>query len=453
MPLFKSEFGKNVFTLIKGATIAQFLPIAFTPLFTRLFSPEEFGVFALYMSFITFLAVISTGRYEQAVVLPKTSEEAINVLVGAFVILIGFTVFLYLLLLLLYDHISTWIQTPSLDFWLWMLPLGVMFTGGYRILTFWSNRHRRFTRTSSSVVTQSVIRVIVQTVGGFGIHSIQLKIKGFSGFIKQIFAEGYKSPTGTNFSAVSYLVGSYIVGIFFGFLVLLFPLTTRDRHLFAAVNKTEIKKQLKRYEKFPKINMFHAMSDEFKNIGVNSTILYLFSDKILGFFSMTTRILRGPLNVIGNSFGQVFFQKAAELHANEKSLEPLMKSTLKKMFFIALPIFGIVFLFGPVLFEFVLGEKWRIAGQFVQYLTPWLMLNFIIGPVLQVAVIFNKQEQYFIISLIHNIVIIGSIFVGGYVYNDLLAGFVFLSCFQVVFYLLVLRWVFKLVQSEAQKFT
>ena len=452
MRLFKSEFGKNVFTLMKGATIAQFLPIAFTPLLTRMFSPEEFGVFALYMSFITFLAVISTGRYEQAVVLPKTSQEAINVLVGAFIILISFTLLLYLILFAFHGTIAAWIKTPSLDFWLWLLPLAVMFTGGYRILTFWSNRHRRFAGTSASVVTQSVIRVLVQTLGGFKLNALAIKLKGFGGFIKGIFAESFKSPTGTNFASVSYLVGSYILGIFLGFLVLIFPLTTRDRHLFKSVSKAEIKTQLKRYEKFPKINMFHAMSDEFKNIGVNSTILYLFSDKTLGFFSMTTRILRGPLNVIGNSFGQVFFQKAAELNANEKSLEPLMKSTLKKMFFIALPIFGTVFLFGPVLFEFVLGEKWRVAGQFAQFLTPWLMLNFIIGPVLQVSVIFNKQEQYFVVSLIHNIVIIGSIFVGGYVFNDLLTGFIFLSCFQVVFYLLVLRWIFRLVDSEAKKF-
>jgi len=48
----KSEFAKNVLTLMTGTTIAQAIPIAISPILTRIYTPEDFGVFALNILFI-----------------------------------------------------------------------------------------------------------------------------------------------------------------------------------------------------------------------------------------------------------------------------------------------------------------------------------------------------------------------------------------------------------------
>ena len=45
-----------------GTTIAQAIPIAISPILTRIYIPEDFGVFALYMSLAFILSVIATGR-------------------------------------------------------------------------------------------------------------------------------------------------------------------------------------------------------------------------------------------------------------------------------------------------------------------------------------------------------------------------------------------------------
>ena len=72
----KSEFGRNVLTLMTGTTIAQAIPIAISPILTRIYTPEDFGVFALYISISTIFAVIVTGRYELAIMLPKKNKDA-----------------------------------------------------------------------------------------------------------------------------------------------------------------------------------------------------------------------------------------------------------------------------------------------------------------------------------------------------------------------------------------
>ena len=76
--LLKSEFSRNVMTLLTGSVIAQFIPLLLTPILSRLFSPEEFGLFAFYISIITLFSAIATGRYELAILLPKDDKKAIN---------------------------------------------------------------------------------------------------------------------------------------------------------------------------------------------------------------------------------------------------------------------------------------------------------------------------------------------------------------------------------------
>ena len=68
---FKSEFNFNVFTLMVGSTLAQAIPIAITPILTRLYTPEDFGVLALFIAITSILGSVVNGRYEQAIILPK----------------------------------------------------------------------------------------------------------------------------------------------------------------------------------------------------------------------------------------------------------------------------------------------------------------------------------------------------------------------------------------------
>ncbi len=69
--IIKNKSSRNILTLMTGSTIAQAIPIAISPILTRLYTPEDFGVLALFTSLVTIFSVISTGRYEFAIMLPK----------------------------------------------------------------------------------------------------------------------------------------------------------------------------------------------------------------------------------------------------------------------------------------------------------------------------------------------------------------------------------------------
>jgi O-antigen/teichoic acid export membrane protein len=66
----KSRFARNVAVVSAGSAVGQGLLIVSAPVLTRLYTPADFGVLAVYVSILSILAVAATLRYEMAITLP-----------------------------------------------------------------------------------------------------------------------------------------------------------------------------------------------------------------------------------------------------------------------------------------------------------------------------------------------------------------------------------------------
>ena len=75
-PIIQSEFAINAITLISGTALSQFITVLITPFITRLYTPEDMGQWSLFMAVVNLIIPCSAGSYEQSVVLPKTDDEA-----------------------------------------------------------------------------------------------------------------------------------------------------------------------------------------------------------------------------------------------------------------------------------------------------------------------------------------------------------------------------------------
>lgn len=71
-----NNFLRSILVLMTGTAMSQLIPIIASPLLTRIFSPENFGSFAFYLSIITIASTVVTGKYEQAIPLPKSNRSA-----------------------------------------------------------------------------------------------------------------------------------------------------------------------------------------------------------------------------------------------------------------------------------------------------------------------------------------------------------------------------------------
>ena len=68
-----------------GTSLAQAIPIIISPILTRIYTPEDFGLLALFLSITNIIGSVANGRYELAIMLPKEDEDAINIAALGFV--------------------------------------------------------------------------------------------------------------------------------------------------------------------------------------------------------------------------------------------------------------------------------------------------------------------------------------------------------------------------------
>jgi O-antigen/teichoic acid export membrane protein len=411
----KSEFSRNVLTLMTGTTIAQVIPIAISPILTRIYSPEDFGVFALYIGMASLFIIVATARYEIAIVLPDKDSEAINIFALSISITIILTILTFVVILFFNDNILNILKAKKLGNLIFLIPLSIFVAGIFQSLNYWANRKKYFKSISISQISQSI------TIG-----SLQVAI-------------GY-------FNVGSGLIFGNIIGRVIAMIVLLKKFLQNDKKYLTDISKKMMIVQMKRYKDFPLINSIHAFSDTVRTSGSSMLISSFFGSSILGLYALAVRVLQVPISIIGSALGQVLYQKFTTIHNEKRKLMPYVIKTEIYLLVIAIPMFTILYYIAPSLFGFVFGEKWRVAGEYTQILTPYLFMNFLVSPISNLPIIMERQQDIFYISLFGNILFL-SIFI---IFHNLeiKTVFLFLSITQVIFYIYVMWWYFSIIRNN-----
>lgn len=379
-----------------GTTIAQAIPIAISPILTRIYSPQDFGVFALFLAVVGFFSVVSSARYEQAILLPKEDEDAINIFALGFLINIFISIFLFLVVAIFHEEITNLFNNKEIGIWLWFAPLTIFFIGLFNLLTYWNNRKKHYANITKATIIKSIILAISQIV------------------------------IGTIKSGAAGLVGGQILSSIFSNMRLAKALLN-NKKLLKAISKESIIDQAKKYIDFPKFQAPHAMLN---NLSSNlPTFLFsaFFSIGIVGFYSLATRIVFAPLGILSNASAKVYNQRVSELYNNHEDAYGFtvrfLKSLAKK---IILPLV-VIGLFAPMIFAFVFGESWREAGVYTQILIPWMTLNLLASTISFIPSLVGMQKKAFVLSVIQLFLVSIAFVFGIYFHNIYLALFLF--CF------------------------
>lgn len=401
-----------------GTSIAQALPILFSPVLSRLYTPEAFGTFALFLSMATSLSVISTGRYELAIVLPREEKEAWHVVVLAGGMVVGFSGLILILLEMGKQPLASMLKNPEIEHWFPWVSFSVLFLGFFQIFNYWANRRHLYSQMAIARVVQSGVMVGVALVWGI-IHP------GSGGLI------------------IGSLFGQLIGVIYFASVSMDFSQN------FLSLQISELFRQAKRYIKFPTLNSLHALIDILQLNGIVFLISSFFGKTVLGHYSLTMRALRSPVSLLGTSIAQVFYQRSSQAYGQGKALYPLVQKTITRLFFLGFPVFLFLFLIAPSLFSLVFGTVWREAGVYAKLLSPWLFVNFVYSPVSQVPLILNKQGTNLLLGLGYNVLIVGLLWVG-YQYQNIRLAFTLMGVVLSFYLTLMLLWVLS-ISKRSQK--
>lgn len=408
---FKSGFIKNVLILSSGALIGQIIVVLASPLLTRLYSVESFGYLSVFTSISTILALLSTGRYELAIVLPKSNSKALKLI--KLILCIGLVIsLLYLILITLFKDVIR-INDPTKflnDNSAYILPIYVFFISLLSILTYWNQRKKTYKRITTANAVHSIVNTIISLILGF------------------ILIEN---------GMIIGLLGSVIFTVIFYLL--------HDKRLIKKVlNIKGIKSVAKEYESFPQ---YMILSDLSLNTNQQLTpILFssFYDSEIVGHYSLANRMLRLPNIIVTGSIANVFRNDAIDELRIKNNCKGLYVSTFKKLFLLSFPIYLTIFIVSPFIFKFIFGENWGITGEFGRIISTYLFVEFMANPLNTLFYVRNQQKKLMIIQTINLIMSIIMIAVGAFLFKDPRISLVLYSGNAILFNLLLLYSSYKL---------
>ena len=403
-----------------GTAIAQLITFASSPLLTRLFSPSDYAAFAIFFSLNSTISVVASARYNLAIPLPEKDADAINLLQLSVLIAV-FVSLLSLLGIVVYSFCFSY-KSEYFSNWFYLLPVSIFSWGSYSVFNYWSTRNKTYTNNSIGRITSAIVTALVSIIAGY----LCMDTKG--------------------------LIIGLVCGQTFAFLFLLITSLKNNNKLFSKFDWEKIKSVAYKYKSFLSVNSPHALVDSLQANGIVFLLSYYFFDAVVSWYFLAFRILKAPVYLIGSAFAQVFYQRVAVAKNKGENPQALILNIYKKLFLIGLPGFFILFLFTPQIFSFVYGNKWTAAGEIAQILIPWLFLNFIISPVSGLPLIYNKQKQAFILTIIDLSLRILALIIGG-MYGSYKLSFLIISIFCSGLALFTMWWYYSLAvpENELQK--
>jgi len=349
--LKRSGYAVSVLTLASGTTIAQALPIAVAPILTRLYSPADFGLLAIYMSVASIVGTAATWRYELAVILPKQDEDANVLVIISFLASVITGLLALLIIILWHSNIAVLLGNKRIEPWLYFIPASIFLMGIYNALNYWLNRHELYSQMSFS----RIIRSSAGSGTNIGLGCLKIGVGG--------------------------LIAGNLTGRFTTTCVLAKYFLKSGAYKGNLTNLKKIMRLAKRYLNHP----IHLMPSHFiGSVAVQLPVLIIsgsFGAAVTGFYSLAQRMISMPSSLIANAIGDVYRQKASLAYVKHGEFRKLFLQTLYRTFLLALPPFAVLFFIAPELFSIVFGETWRVAGEYSRIMIIGAFFQFVYVPV------------------------------------------------------------------------
>lgn len=399
----------SVGTLVGGTAFAQGLTVLALPLLTRLYTPAEFSVLAVYASILGILAAVACLRLEIAIPLPERDEDAASLLLLALASGTGFSLLIGLLVVFFPGQIAAWLHVPTFAPYLWLVPLGLWVASTYAAIQYWSTRKKKFSRIARTRMTQAIGGVGVQVgAGAFGAGPIGL------------------------------LVGQMISGGA-GVVGLARDAWRNDRNALRLVTPGSMRTMFRQYSRFPKYSTWEALTN---TAGIQVPVILIAALALgpeAGYLMLATRLMAAPMALLGGSIAQVYLAHAPEeLRAGRlgefsaRIMSGLIKTGIGPLVFVgivAIPLSGLIF-----------GQEWARTGELVAWMTPWFALQFLSSPVSMVMHVTGRQKELLFLTVIGLFLRVGAMwlayryFRGGFSEFYAVSGALFYGLCFLVFY-------------------
>lgn len=409
---------KELITLFSGEGLVQIIGVVSYFVLPKLYSPNDFGEFAIFNSIISLLLLTMSGNYEAAIVVAPKKKEAKSLLEISQLILFISAFFIASLIGLanVFEFsVSPLIQANGVSFFLVLL-----LSGQLAILHFWFIRQRDFKKISLYRTTQRAV-IFASAI-----------------LISFLFP-------GTNGLLHSLLFGSLAA------LLVLNKGKIKLNKKQWKVEWNELKVLLKSYKNFP----LYSVPTSFAYLLSLQVPVFLigsfFQTKDVGFYSLASSLILLPCTMLGNILYNFYYPNIAKaIQLKELTKEMLYKPLTGIILITSIPCCLAVF-FTQDLIQLILGDDWSTTGRMITFLAPLLMIIPATDFLLMTFNAFQKQKWGLFFNILQ-IFLVSAAFGLSFVFNDLFLGLELFSVALLFLFCLIfikVKYLFQLHIKEA----
>ncbi len=410
---------RNILKLITGEGIGRAIGFMAALVITRLYTPSDFGILAVFTSLCALFYPFCTLRYCLAIPLHSNERVGINSLAACLCVLVINTVIAGIALLFFHSPVLAFFSSASIDAFWYFIPMAFLFHGISEILSYYSTRYRDFTtiakvsvaRMSVGALTKIILGMFRFNVTGLLIGTIMAESGGLTMFIRACWKR--------------------------------LKAHARD------VTLGRIRFVLKRYIGFP---LYRVPSQLLLISSGSLPILYFawhFGSGTTGQISLAINLLSATVSIAGASVGKAFYGEIASLGMrNIKEIRTLTLRIMTRLFAISILPFTLIICFGPWIFQTFFGAEWTDAGVFARYLCFYLIFRFVYSPISDgIFNVFEQQKLVFLLEVSRVVIVALSLFIS-YLYSFSVAYTIIIySLALTVQYILSILLVFHILRK------
>lgn len=416
----EGSFVRNSAWMFSASGLSILMQLVFFPILSRIYTPEDYGVFGVFNFYTTTLGTAILLGYNQAFILPNTERSFGALLRLTIWITLGLAALCFGIQLIWGKAILAYFHHESLGHWAYMIIPVALFMAFDRLTTDWAIRQKEFKK--QMIVTTSVMggTKVFNILYGWAISA------SAAGLIWTAFLQHF-------LKTMAYM----LVVIKGGF-----------SHFSERFAKNEMAKQAREYKEFPLYIYWGGLINMFSS-GFPSALLPVlnFSMKSVGFYNNALIVLDIPLRIFGSAITSVYSQKAAELvkSGNADLAAPTWK-IYRSLTLVSLVFLGGMMLIGEPLYAFAFGESWRTAGAAAELLAVYYFFRMISAPLTSLFGILRREKEFFLFQLALMVARLLSLWCGSWVTDDFLTLMLIFSVVNAVAYFGLSIWIFALVR-------
>jgi O-antigen/teichoic acid export membrane protein len=408
-------FVRNVAAVAGGTATAQVIAILFSPLITRLYGPEAYGIQGVLMSIVAVGSSFAALSYPLAIVLPKSDRVAHGLVILSINVGLLTSAFAVVIFYVFGDTILALLNAEKAAAFVLLIPLAMLVVVLNDVLGQWLIRKRAFKLTAKVSAASSLLA-----------NSTKL---GF----------GFVYPT------AAVLVATTIFGV--ALRVILMFVGIRDRNTSDADKSVLTKPPAEKGRLARKYSDFAILRTPQNFINVVSVSLPVvmlakfFGPTSVGFYALASMVLATPANLIGGSVSNVFYPTVNDAIRRGDDVRRLVVKTTVGLALIGLVPLIVIVAAGPFLFSLVFGAQWEQAGVYAQWLSVWLFFQYVNKPAVSTIPALRLQKGLLIYELFSTGSKIVALLVGFVLYESDVVGIALFSIFGVIAYLWLILWV------------